>query len=212
MSERASAASVTPIGAARHRLDPEGRARLANVLRKIAGAIEEDLLAAGHPYAVAMAILTDDLPTAWVAGVVDRDDVAALRQVLDGIHASFWQVPKEGEAPKTAEQVVQERHRAQRRADAVGETERAADRAANPWFCEYCHRRFATERGATRHERQCWRDPGADRYGPRGKYQPTQLRDGIAHGFELGVDPKGEAASPKAPPSGAITGEEQDAR
>jgi len=161
--EAEPAVSVTPIGPARHRLDAEGRARLANVLRKIAGAIEEDLLAAGHPYAVAVAILTDDRPTAWVRGVVDRDDVAALRRVLDGIYASFWQAPKEGEAPKTAEQVVQERHRAHLAASADRAEEEARKVAANPWFCEYCRRRFGTERGARAHERMCWRNPGADR-------------------------------------------------
>lgn len=184
MSEAAPAASVTPIGLARKRLDTEGRSKLAGALRTIAGAIEGDLLAAGHPYAVAVAILTDDLPTAWVRGVVDRDDVAALQRTFEGIHASFWQAPKEGEALKAAEQVVQERHRRHLAVEAHHAAEQAADLAARPWSCEYCRRRFGTERGARQHEARCWRNPGSSRYGPNGKFRPLQVRDGIAHGYE----------------------------
>lgn len=201
-------AEVTPIGRARRQLDPEGRARLAAGLRAIAQAIETDDLAAGHPYAVAVAILTDDLPSAWYTGVTERDDVTALQRVFVAIGGAFWR-PKDAE-PKTLEELVQDAHRRDLAVEAHHEAQRAAARAANPWSCEYCRRRFKSERGATQHERRCWRNPGAAQYGPGGKYRPLQVSDGIAHGLGLRVDREGEVSCSEALPRGVSPGVKPD--
>ena len=141
---------IVRIGRARRQLDAEGRLRLAAGLHSIARAIERDDLEAGRPFGVAVVILTDELPSAWVQGLVDRDDVMALHRSFSAIGGGFFR-PKDAE-PKTFEQIVQEAHRRHLAYEAQRRLDQQAAMEASPWSCEYCRRRFKTERGAKQHQ------------------------------------------------------------
>lgn len=56
--------------------------------------------------------------------------------------------------------------------------------AAMPAVCEFCNRRFATERGLATHQRDCYHNPAAKRYAASGDMEPI-YQDGKIVGAQM---------------------------
>lgn len=164
-------------------LKPEDRLKLANTLRNCAHYIETDQLKSGHPCAVMVVILTDDVPDVVSSGLTSWDDFGIVSRSL----ISYEQGMREKSRGKDVDlhAVVAERHRLALRLEQRRKDERAAYEAVHPWSCEFCRVRYKTEYWAKKHETRCYKNPNADQYGATGLYIPLQVKNGIAYGFTM---------------------------
>lgn len=169
--------------AKKSRLKPEDRLKLAKTLRNCAHFVETDGMKAGHPYAVVVVILTDDVPDMVSSGLTSWDDFRHVRSALNAYEDGMR--GKASGREVDLHEVVAERHRRDRRLEQKRKDDEAAYLAAHPWSCEFCRVRYKTERWCKKHETQCYKNPQSDHYGPEGLYIPLQVKDGIAHGFMM---------------------------
>lgn len=171
------------------RIGPALRTRLGDWLAKIGGRVALDDLSATYHRdgpdevtygvdnirGVVVVVVGDDVPLVLHNGSLDGDDMTiACRAVNDysrGLMA--------GVVDNYQSRAVWAERSAERRAMANAE---------RPWSCEWCDRRYKTERGAVKHERSCFRNPRADQYAS-GECVAT-VRDGRVVGWSrIGTPP-----------------------
>lgn len=170
-------------------LTAEARLKLASVLTNAAGHIAAGDMKAGAPYAVVVVILTDDVPVLLASGLTSWEDMRDTDRAFTTYHtASLFKARGEDVDPQDR---IAERHRAARRMEAEEKLLKEQYNRDHPWHCEYCAKRYKTERGAVQHERKCWKNPTAQQF-ISGEFIPLQVRDGKAHGWSRVAGWQGE--------------------
>lgn len=183
---------------------PQIRARIAGRLTRLAGLIARERLAqpgAGDDPTPAnvtgavVVLLTDAAPIFTYDGEIDWPDIEtaymALRDVWWLRHSAARRTGEEGFSYRDFVADEWAKHRAY---EAKREQERQAECDVRPWTCEHCDTRYKTKRGAEQHERQCYRNPQADRY-TSGEYRFHADENGKWVGSTLIRQPRDPSAS-----------------
>lgn len=168
--------------AQRRRTEPtiEDRAALGETLTDVAQGIVTNRLAIGNAYAVAVVVLTDNGPAVLTNGIGSWDDIRDVERAMGAYYHAKWEEAHGKEVDIQAS--VSGQHRRHYAGLEAAKKQKAQYEAANPWMCDYCERRYKTERGAVQHERKCWKNPQANQY-RSGQYTALQIKGGKAHGW-----------------------------
>jgi hypothetical protein len=170
---------------------PTLRARLGDWLAMVGGHIAADDLGvtfhrgtrdevhydADGVRGAVLVVIAADGPVVLVNGELDHDDLTAASNAVGDYRTG-------GMAAVTAGFASRAEFADRRVAHA------AATAAESPWLCEFCERRYKTERGAVRHESNCTGNPDAHRY-TTGEYVATSIRDGRVTGWRRVIDGSG---------------------
>lgn len=171
----------------------QDRHELAQKLRDIANALEANRGAVANTQTLVIFGTTPDGPWGWHTARTYDEMISHVGIVSD---MGRWdrQTVADGDEPKTMTEVLRECWERRQRHEAQKEADRVQYLADHPWMCEFCDRRFKTERGAVQHERDCWRNPAARRYGPDGHYRPfIKEETGKIIGFALRGEDRDES-------------------
>lgn len=174
------------------------RGKLGTMLRRCATAVERDQMAAGKPYSVLVVILTDGVPEVVTKGIHSWQDLTDAKMALSAYTQSLRDRAR-GDETTPATAVANDFRR--RRGYLEEQRQKKLEyELEHPWSCEYCSKRYKTERGAKGHESKCWRNPNAQRYHEGGGFIPLQVRDGIAHGWSIKLAADSAEVKPKTEP------------
>lgn len=167
---------------------PATLARLGANLARVGKWVGQNRLARGRPYAYAVVVLTDKGPVVSASGFQSWDDYGVVRNALrdyEESHRSFAQrLAREPDAKWDPHEAVDAGFERRRQVAAILAAQKQARLDAFPWVCEFCENRYKTQRGAERHERNCYRNPSASRYGANGGYDPILAKDGTVCGYQ----------------------------
>lgn len=167
----------------------QDRHEVAQQLRRIASAIEAN--ADGSVKNTETLVIfgtTPEGPWGWHTRRTYEEAIEHNRIVSDMIHWARQDAP-EGEDRPSVSEVLRERWQRRQHLKLEQEAKAAQHAADHPWQCEWCDRRFRTERGAVQHERGCSRNPAARMYGPAGRYAPILNPAGKIIGFRARQEP-----------------------
>ena len=167
---------------------PATLGRLGANLARVGKWVAQDRLARGRPYAYVLVVLTDKGPVVSASGLQSWDDYDTVRNALrdyEESHRSFAQrLAREPDAEWHPHEAVDAGFERQKRLGAIWAAQKQAKLDGLPWVCEFCGNRYRTRRGAERHERNCYRNPSAARYGENGGYDPILAKDGTVCGYQ----------------------------
>lgn len=165
---RGPAVSLVGLREQRRRKDaltPAWRAAVGDWLSAIAAHIAKDELVRRPTGLVVILMSEDEPPEVLWRGVNDHEQFSDAHLALSDAHDFYGPRYRGTEWPPTCQEHIDERWRRRRELRANSAASRAASLAAVPWRCEFCSRRFSTERGAKSHERRCWDNPDSTRCG-----------------------------------------------
>lgn len=130
-------------------------------LNSIASAIADGNLE--HPAnAVALVTMGPDGPNVYYQGFTSWDELKDAATFLkDGIWNAYWNARNgvaedEDEIDNAPTRGAQHRWKQKNDYNRMQEAKKLKHAKENPWCCEWCERRFTTERGTKIHERSCY--------------------------------------------------------
>ena len=154
----------------------QDRHELAQMLRDIAKAIEANSGDVANTQTLVIFGTTPDGPWGWHT---ERTYDEMISHVGIASDMGQWdcQAVADGDEPKSMTEILRGCWSRRQHYKARKEAERVQHSADHPWMCEFCDRRFKTERGAVQHERTCRSNPGARMFGPDGQYVATKVSE-----------------------------------
>lgn len=137
---------------------PAARAKrlqaLSEFLRELATNIEQDNYV-DDPHALLVAFLDHEGPHITWQGITSWDE---LHEIIIDLNEQYG---RRFGGPEQKQRAVQ-RMRQRKEQDRLAEAAYIHD---HPWLCEFCTRRFTTERGAKVHERACYQRKARQSHG-----------------------------------------------